>query len=680
MIHLVSWSGLTVPATQNQKSAATAVSGPIASSVGRLGRPAYPLPMLRFSGIHNDFGVDLRQRSLINGPTVAQVLRALALRDIVKGKEEGTLKLTLGQTSLDDFGGFALSDPSALADVMTLIRRPVDVIIKSICYPDGFRAVMNATGKRFMYPDAKLQTGPIEYGIPDSKNREFQVNRRLYNNYIRDLETLVLEKTGLPEKDRPKVFQDLDGTKDFSSLEALYYGKKGLIDAVIVGPETVITRTDLQKYLKAHMKPDEPDKIDEFLRYGGNARKVAQAFSTPLQKFSPETLASADYSHYQSLKSYDRRQRLESHPDSKGRKPLFHFFDRNALDSSQGNIKQVDGITKITNLPLQAIINDLPAFSRIMVENVSANANGILDDDVIFYNDPFMDSAAEQISRALLELHDKKTAQEKRKPGRASHIKLVVNSPGGETPSGREIRNTLKEDLKDTPVDVIVTGMAASCGAQLLSSATGYRFATPLSRMMIHDAAWSARSHGRLLNQMGDSLQQDTLDYFDLIAEATGRPLDDIAQDALNDLWLNPLEALFYGPKGLIDAILVSPTEVLTRRDIEKYLAKRHPKQFKTCAAIAGYADRHFLERRSLQYRMKMKPEDLGAPQTDDPFSNPAAVIRDAARQLREEGQTLQISRRFKGTMPPKVSRTIDYYNILCKDLEGYYSEGKKKS
>ena len=88
-------------------------------------------------------------------------------------------------------------------------------------------------------------------------------------------------------------------------------------------------------------------------------------------------------------------------------------------------------------------------------DNAPAANRGVLHDDVVLYPDGFNAASKEKLCDALLDLDEKKAGQEN-----PSNIKVLVNSPGGSVWAAQEIRGTIAG--LDTPVDVIVTGMAAS--------------------------------------------------------------------------------------------------------------------------------------------------------------------------------------------------------------------------
>ncbi len=66
-------------------------------------------------------------------------------------------------------------------------------------------------------------------------------------NYVQ----IVAESTGRPFKE---VWTDFKLDVWFNPLEALFYGKNGLIDGVLVGPNQVVTRKDVDQYLMKKLK------------------------------------------------------------------------------------------------------------------------------------------------------------------------------------------------------------------------------------------------------------------------------------------------------------------------------------------------------------------------------------------------------------------------------------------
>jgi ATP-dependent Clp protease protease subunit len=125
-------------------------------------------------------------------------------------------------------------------------------------------------------------------------------------------------------------------------------------------------------------------------------------------------------------------------------------------------------------------------------------------------------------------------------------IFLYINSPGGSITAGMAIYDTMKFIQPD--VATVAMGMAASMGQFLLSSGTkGKRYATPHARVMMHQpsggiggTATDVRINAQLILHMKTVLAE-------LIAEQTGKPVEQIHADSDRDRWFTAPEALEYG-------------------------------------------------------------------------------------------------------------------------------------
>ena len=134
-------------------------------------------------------------------------------------------------------------------------------------------------------------------------------------------------------------------------------------------------------------------------------------------------------------------------------------------------------------------------------------------------------------------------------------INFYINSPGGSISAGMAIYDTMQFVKCDVATTCI--GMAASMGAFLLSSgAKGKRFALPNSEIMIHQPLVSG---GGIQGQVTDirlrsEWLQRTKDKMNrMLAENTGKSLEQVQQDTERDNFMNAQEALDY---GLIDKII----------------------------------------------------------------------------------------------------------------------------
>ena len=91
-------------------------------------------------------------------------------------------------------------------------------------------------------------------------------------------------------------------------------------------------------------------------------------------------------------------------------------------------------------------------------------------------------------------------------------------------------------------------GMAASMGAFLLSSgAKGKRFALPNSEIMIHQPLGGAQGQASDIKIAAEHILRTREKLNKILAENTGKPIEQIALDTERDNWLSAQEAMDYG-------------------------------------------------------------------------------------------------------------------------------------
>lgn len=131
-------------------------------------------------------------------------------------------------------------------------------------------------------------------------------------------------------------------------------------------------------------------------------------------------------------------------------------------------------------------------------------------------------------------------------------IYLYINSPGGSISAGMAIYDTMQ--FIKPQVSTLCIGMAASMGAFLLQAgAKGKRFALPNSTVMIHQPLGGFRGqasdieiHAKYILSLRERLNA-------LMAQHTGRTVEEIARDSERDNFLTADEAVNY---GLVDKVL----------------------------------------------------------------------------------------------------------------------------
>lgn len=127
-------------------------------------------------------------------------------------------------------------------------------------------------------------------------------------------------------------------------------------------------------------------------------------------------------------------------------------------------------------------------------------------------------------------------------------ITLYINSPGGEVISGLAVYDLIS--LMKSPVRTVCTGTAASMGA-ILFLAGKKREMLPHTRLMIHDPSFSGGSIGgkksHELRHELEKLDEVREALAKIIAEKTGRPLEEIYDVTSDDTFYSAEEAITFG-------------------------------------------------------------------------------------------------------------------------------------
>lgn len=170
----------------------------------------------------------------------------------------------------------------------------------------------------------------------------------------------------------------------------------------------------------------------------------------------------------------------------------------------------------------------------------------LLSDRIIFLGEEVSDASASLIVAQLLFLE----AQDPQKD-----IQLYINSPGGSISAGLAIYDTMQYIHCD--VSTICVGLAASFGAFLLAGgAKGKRIALANAEIMIHQPAIHGngmQGQATDLKIMSDHIQKSKQRLNRILAENTGKSVEEITIDTERDHYMSAQEALHY---GLIDKII----------------------------------------------------------------------------------------------------------------------------
>jgi ATP-dependent Clp protease protease subunit len=137
-------------------------------------------------------------------------------------------------------------------------------------------------------------------------------------------------------------------------------------------------------------------------------------------------------------------------------------------------------------------------------------------------------------------------------------IWLYINSPGGSVTAGMAIYDTMQYVQPD--VGTVAMGMAASMGQFLLSSGTkGKRFATPHTRILMHQPLGGISGTATDIKIQADLILHMKRQMAELTAEQTGQPVEKILEDNDRDHWFTAEEAQEY---GFIDGVVQSAKEI----------------------------------------------------------------------------------------------------------------------
>jgi ATP-dependent Clp protease protease subunit len=170
----------------------------------------------------------------------------------------------------------------------------------------------------------------------------------------------------------------------------------------------------------------------------------------------------------------------------------------------------------------------------------------LFEDRIIFLGTPISDDISNAVIAQLLCLQQMDPERD---------ISIYINSPGGSFTALTAIYDTIRYLTPD--VQTFCIGQAASAAAVLLAAGTrGKRLALPNSRILIHQP-YTEGSYGQASDieiQANEILRMRAL-LEQMIADNTGRPLEEVSRDIERDKILTAEQAVEY---GLIDQVLVS--------------------------------------------------------------------------------------------------------------------------
>ena len=167
----------------------------------------------------------------------------------------------------------------------------------------------------------------------------------------------------------------------------------------------------------------------------------------------------------------------------------------------------------------------------------------LLKERVIFLVGPVNDHTANLVVAQLLFLESENPDKD---------ISLYINSPGGSVSAGLAIYDTMQFIKPD--VSTLCTGLAASMGAFLLAAgAKEKRFSLPNSRIMIHQPLGGAQGQAADIEIQAREILYLRERLNQILADKTGRSIDQISKDTDRDNFMSADQAVDY---GMIDKVL----------------------------------------------------------------------------------------------------------------------------
>ena len=172
----------------------------------------------------------------------------------------------------------------------------------------------------------------------------------------------------------------------------------------------------------------------------------------------------------------------------------------------------------------------------------------LLNDRIVFLGEPITRESANLVIAQLLHLESQDPDKD---------ISLYIDSPGGEVYAGLGILDTM--NFIKPEVSTICVGMAASMAAVLLAcGAKGKRLALPNSMVLIHQPSAGVQGQQTDIQIVADETRWIREHLNQILADATGQPIEKVNVDTERDNYLRAQQALEY---GLVDRVLSSRTE-----------------------------------------------------------------------------------------------------------------------
>lgn len=166
----------------------------------------------------------------------------------------------------------------------------------------------------------------------------------------------------------------------------------------------------------------------------------------------------------------------------------------------------------------------------------------LLKERIIFLGTPINDEVANNVMAQMIFLEYENPEKD---------ITLYINSPGGYVSAGLAIYDTMQHIRPN--VATICVGDSISMAAILLASGTkGKRYALPHSRIMLHQPSGAVTGQSTDIQVHAKELVRTREMLSQIIAEHSGRSIEEVREKTERDFFLTPEDALEF---GVIDEI-----------------------------------------------------------------------------------------------------------------------------
>jgi len=186
------------------------------------------------------------------------------------------------------------------------------------------------------------------------------------------------------------------------------------------------------------------------------------------------------------------------------------------------------------------IYNQYPPYQRTREMSLT---DMLLENRIIFLSGPILERTASIVIQQLLYLQSIRRDQD---------VNLYINSPGGLVDQTLAIYDTIQ--FMGSEVATYCIGQAASGAAVILMAGTkGKRYILPNAKVMLHQPYGGITGQAEDIRIQADEVLRDKAVLNKIIADCTGKTVDQVSQDTDRDRYMNAAEALAY---GIVDEIL----------------------------------------------------------------------------------------------------------------------------